>query len=81
MLHEVMQECLAEGRWEKSFVEEKIDKIVRSELDQLLRVNVGVEKAKVEVRARAVGIAGFSQKYIGTEPKVRTIHFVRKTLS
>ncbi|KAG8901214.1 Tripartite DNA replication factor, partial [Tulasnella sp. 417] len=69
MLHEVMQECLAEGRWENTFVEEKLDKIVRSELDQLLRVNVGVEKAKVEVRARAVGIAGFSQKYIGTEPK------------
>lgn len=71
MLHEVMQECLAEGRWEKSFIEEKIDKIARTELEQLLRVNVGVEKAKVEVRARAVGIAGFSQKYIGNEPKVR----------
>lgn len=71
MLHQVMQDCLGEGRWEKTFVEDRIDKVVRGAIPELLRIDVGVEKAKEEVRKRAIGVRAFAEKFIGKEPKVR----------
>ncbi len=70
MLHEVMQECLSDGQWDKRFVEQRIDHAVRTSLDALFRINVGVEKAKEEVRTRAKGMEEFSKKFVGETPKV-----------
>ncbi|KAG8995284.1 Tripartite DNA replication factor [Tulasnella sp. JGI-2019a] len=69
MLHEVMQACLSEGRWDKPFIEERTDQAVRGGLGELLRISIGVEKAKEEVRTKAVGIEKFSSKFIGDAPK------------
>ncbi|KAG8887928.1 Tripartite DNA replication factor [Tulasnella sp. 332] len=69
MLHEVMQACLSEGRWDKPFIDEKTDQVVREGLGELLRISIGVEKAKEEVRTRAVGVQAFSEKFVGDEPK------------
>ena len=75
MLHEVVQKCMAEGKWDKQFLESSIDEVVRSEygLGELVKVEVGVEGAKDEVRARAVGLEGFSRRFISLDglPKVR----------
>ncbi|KAF8326832.1 AAA domain-containing protein [Cantharellus anzutake] len=69
MLHEVMQSCLASGEWSKEFIEEKITHAVRSSLDRLIRVNVGIEEARVEMRMRARGLEEFSKRFIADKPK------------
>ncbi|SRR5258708_10662491 len=71
MLHEVMQSCLASAEWGNAFIEEKITHTVRSSLDRLMRVNVGIEEARVEMRIRARGLAEFSKQFIADKPKVR----------
>jgi DNA replication ATP-dependent helicase Dna2 len=50
---------------------EKIDEIVHKGLSELLKLEVSVEHAKREVRARAKGLLAFSQKYLSQTPKVR----------
>ncbi|KAI0946663.1 hypothetical protein AcW1_010068 [Taiwanofungus camphoratus] len=69
ILHEVMQACLGAGRWDDRWVDEKITEVVNQGLGELMRVNMGVEQAKKEVRARAKGVKRFAEKYIAQEPK------------
>ncbi|KDQ12347.1 hypothetical protein BOTBODRAFT_422243 [Botryobasidium botryosum FD-172 SS1] len=68
-LHEVMQTCLAEENWDKQFIENKIDEAVMKSLHLLVQIDVGIEAAKVELRARAKGLEEFSQLYISDKPK------------
>jgi DNA replication ATP-dependent helicase Dna2 len=70
MLHEVMQTCLSEGRWEKKFVEEQIDDVVKTGLHSLVKIGFGLESAKEELRTKAKGLAAFSERFVGEEPKV-----------
>lgn len=70
MLHEVMQECLRSGRWDDKWVEELIANEVGKGLGELMRVNVTVEQAMSEMKARARGIKSFAEKYISQVPKV-----------
>lgn len=70
MLHEVMQSCLSSGHWEESWVQNKIDSVVRDGLMELVKLNVTVEDAKREVKFRAKGLQAFAQKYISAAPKV-----------
>lgn len=71
MLHEVMQSCFTSGRWEESWMNEKIDEIIHKGLSELLKLEVSIEQAKREVRTRAKGLLAFSQKYLSESPKVR----------
>ncbi|KAG8960730.1 Tripartite DNA replication factor [Tulasnella sp. 419] len=68
-LHEIFQACLDEGQWDKKFIEDKIDEVVQNGLGELVKLSVGVEKAKVEVRTRAVGVQAFSERFIADYPK------------
>ncbi|TEB08749.1 Dna2-domain-containing protein [Coprinellus micaceus] len=61
MLHEVMQTCLSEKRWEEAWINERID--------QLLALNVSVETARTELRRRAIGLTIFKDRYIADTPK------------
>jgi DNA replication ATP-dependent helicase Dna2 len=70
MLHEIMQSCLASGEWGHSFLEQRIEHVVRAGLERLVRIDVGIEEARTELRKRAQGLAKFSQKFIRDVPKV-----------
>ncbi|KAF8232801.1 Dna2-domain-containing protein [Tricholoma matsutake] len=69
MLHEVMQSCFTAGRWEESWMNEKIDEVIYKGLNELLKLDVSVEQAKREVKTRAKGLLVFSQKYLSDTPK------------
>ncbi|RDB29779.1 DNA replication ATP-dependent helicase/nuclease dna2 [Hypsizygus marmoreus] len=69
MLHEVMQSCLSEGRWEPTFMEEKIDDVILKGLNELIKIDVSIDQAKREVINRAKGLLAFSQRYISDFPK------------
>lgn len=70
MLHEVMQSCLSEERWDDLFMNEKINEVALQMLPDLLTIDVSVETATTEVKARAKGLKVFSQRYMSQNPKV-----------
>lgn len=66
-----MQACLSARCWTDLWLEEKIDQVVRENLMDLFRINVNVETALREVKARAKGVQSFFDRYISETPKVR----------
>ncbi|KAG6911010.1 hypothetical protein DXG01_005425 [Tephrocybe rancida] len=73
MLHEVMQSCLSEGRWETTWVDEKIDEVILKGLNELIKIDVTIDQAKREVTTRAKGLLVFSERYISNFPKPNAI--------
>ncbi|KAG6870085.1 hypothetical protein C0993_005201, partial [Termitomyces sp. T159_Od127] len=69
MLHEVMQSCLSENRWETTWVDQKIDEVISKGLNELVKIDVTIEEAKREVTTRAKGLVAFSERYISDVPK------------
>ena len=70
ILHEVMQTCLSVQRWDEKFIEKKITEVCQSSLGELVRIDMSIEQAIIEVKAKAKGLKGFSKKYIASSPKV-----------
>lgn len=70
ILHEVMQTCLLANRWEKSWIEDLIEDNLLKNLDQLVKIGVGLEEATREVKLRSKGLRLFSERYIAELPKV-----------
>ena len=70
ILHDVMQKCLAARRWDDAYLEDLIDKGLRANLNELVKINVGIDEAKVEVKKRAQGLKSFGRRFIADEPKV-----------
>jgi len=70
MLHEIMQACFADGRWDSTFIDNKTTEIVHAGMESLVRLDVNVETAKAEIRKRAKGLEAFSCRFIGDSPKV-----------
>ena len=70
ILHEVMQACLCEGRWDSAWLDAQIGDVVRRSLGDLMRVNMSIEQAVSEVRLRAQGLRSFADKYMSDTPKV-----------
>lgn len=70
MLHEVVQSCLATGKWDDESVEASIDEVIRSSLDRLVQIRIGFDVAKSELGKRSKGLAKFSELYISPTPKV-----------
>ena len=69
-LHEVMQTCLSVARWDDKFINKQISDVAQRGLGELLRINMGMEQAITEVKARAMGLRAFADKYIASSPKV-----------
>ncbi|KAH8096830.1 Dna2-domain-containing protein [Cristinia sonorae] len=69
MLHEVMQMCLRNNSWDEHRVNSEIANVVKRGLGDLLSINIGVEQAEHEVKARANGLKAFSTRYISQMPK------------
>ena len=70
ILHEVVQSCMSENRWDTKFIDEEIDSVSRRKLLDLLRIGMTVEEVTGEVKDRAVGLQVFSKRYMGKTPKV-----------
>ena len=73
-LHEVMQTCLSVARWDDKFINKQISEVAQRGLGELLRINMGMEQAVAEVKARAKGLRAFADKYIASSPKVGVSH-------
>ncbi|PVG03899.1 Dna2-domain-containing protein [Serendipita vermifera] len=69
MLHEAMQACLAEGRWDEKWIDDKTDEIVRLGMESLVKLNINLDVAKIEIRKRARGLQAFSERFISKSPK------------
>ncbi|KAJ3509904.1 hypothetical protein NMY22_g16142 [Coprinellus aureogranulatus] len=73
MLHEVMQTCLSEKRWEQEWINGRIDEVLINGLGMLLALNVSVETARTELRRRAIGLTMFKDRYIADSPKDQAV--------
>jgi len=73
ILHDVMEVCLSEDRWDKTFIDDEIDDACRRRLPDLLRIQMSVEEVVEEVKNRAGGLEVFSKRYMGKTPKVREV--------
>ena len=70
ILHEVVESCLSENRWDKKFIDDETDDVLRKHLQDLLKIETTIEEATDEIKKRASGLAVFSKRYIGKFPKV-----------
>ena len=70
MLHEIIQACFADGRWDPTFIDNKTTEIVHAGMESLVRLDVNIDTAKAEIRKRAKGLEGFSRRFVGDSPKV-----------
>lgn len=70
MLHELMQACLTEGRWDETWREEQIGEIVGREVPGLWGMGLEVGLAREEMERRSEGFATFAEVFAGDEPKV-----------
>lgn len=70
ILHDVVETCLNENRWDDKFINDEIDDGVRESLLDLLRIGTTIEEATAEIKKRASGLKEFSKRYIGKKPKV-----------
>lgn len=69
MLHEVMQSCFRNSRWDEQWFEERIDEVVLNGLGELVKIDASIEMAKSELHKRAAGLRAFSDRYIADMPK------------
>ncbi|KAJ3500973.1 hypothetical protein NLJ89_g9551 [Agrocybe chaxingu] len=69
MLHEVMQRCLQEQKWDEAFIDKCIDQAVLGGLGELVKLGVSEQIARVEVKDRSKGLRLFADKYLAETPK------------
>lgn len=74
ILHEAVQQCFSQSRWDIEFVDSLIDTLVEERLLDLVRLSINSEQAKAELKKRAAGIVAFGTQYVGYEPKVTIFH-------
>lgn len=70
VLHDVVQKCLQEKRWDAPWLETRVDAALSMAFGDLVRAGVTVSVAKDEILRRAAGVETFGQRYIGDHPKV-----------
>ena len=73
VLHDVMESCLSEDRWDTKFIDDEIDDSCRRRLPELMMIQMSVEEVTEEVKERAGGLKVFSQRYMGKKPKVGSL--------
>ncbi|GAA5824913.1 hypothetical protein JCM11251_005391 [Rhodosporidiobolus azoricus] len=69
MLHALMQECMAERRWDQEWRNGKIEDILKQNGAALWSIEVGFEKARNELRERSKEFEAFAERFIGDKPK------------
>jgi DNA replication ATP-dependent helicase Dna2 len=70
VLHDVVQQCLREKRWDARWIEAHVDTALSMAFGDLVRAGVTVSEAKGEILRRAAGVETFGERYIGDSPKV-----------
>jgi hypothetical protein len=70
VLHDVVQTCLKEKRWDAPWIEARVDTALSMAFGDLVRAGVTLSVAKDEILRRAAGVETFGERYIGDEPKV-----------
>lgn len=70
VLHDVVQKCLQERRWDVPWIEAHVDTALSMTFSDLVRAGVTVSVAKDEILRRAAGVQVFGERYIGDNPKV-----------
>lgn len=70
MLHEVMQRCLFEQRWDEVWIDKCIHDAISGGLGELVKLGLSEEVAVMELRERAKGFKIFAERYLGDVPKV-----------
>ena len=70
MLHDIMERCLLEQKWDDAFMQKCINDTVSAGLADLVKVGVEEEIAKREITDRARGLKTFQEKYLSDLPKV-----------
>ncbi|KAK2462805.1 hypothetical protein APHAL10511_005196 [Amanita phalloides] len=73
MLHEVMQTCLSENRWEASYIDEQIELVLSNGLTDLVRIDTSIGEARRELRERSKGLQAFAAKYLSQTPKPEAV--------
>lgn len=72
-LHEVAQQCLAAKRWDEVFLDARINDVIQKGINDLFSLNISLEQAGKDIKAKAKSIKLFCEKYMRKEPKV--VHF------
>ena len=75
MLHEVIQKCLLEQRWDQTFIQRCVDEAVVAGLGDLVKVGLNEDVAQRELQDRATGLKIFQEKYLHNAPKVLDLSF------
>jgi DNA replication ATP-dependent helicase Dna2 len=70
VLHDVVQKCLQEKRWDAQWLETRVDAALSMAFGDLVRAGVTLSVAKDEILRRASGVETFGQRYIADHPKV-----------
>ena len=70
VLHDVVQKCLQERRWDAPWLESRVDTALSMAFGDLVRAGVTLSVAKDEILRRASGVETFGGRYIGDHPKV-----------
>lgn len=81
MLHEVMQRCLKDDKWDEVFLTQCIDRAVQGRLGDLVKIGVTEETAKREVLDRSRGLQVFAEKYLSHKPKVSMSNYFEEILA
>ncbi|KAL8281473.1 hypothetical protein RQP46_006157 [Phenoliferia psychrophenolica] len=68
MLHELMQACLTENRWDERWKGERIDEIVGREVQTLWTMQLEVETAREQMREKSNAFDAFRGLFIGSTP-------------
>ena len=70
MLHEVMQRCLLEKRWDEAWIDKCLHNAISGGLGELVKLGLSEEIALIEMRERAKDFKVFAERYLGDVPKV-----------
>ncbi|KIL65109.1 hypothetical protein M378DRAFT_186544 [Amanita muscaria Koide BX008] len=73
MLHEVMQTCLSENKWEAAYIDEQIGLVISRGLMDLVRIDTSVLEARRELHERSKGLQAFAAKYLSQVPKPEAV--------
>ncbi|GAA5950222.1 hypothetical protein JCM21900_003514 [Sporobolomyces salmonicolor] len=69
MLHELMQRCLLEGRWDDEWRYETIDEIVKENGGMLWTMDLSFDAARSQLRERSKEFGTFAERFMGDKPK------------
>ncbi|KAK4699919.1 DNA replication ATP-dependent helicase/nuclease Dna2, partial [Phenoliferia sp. Uapishka_3] len=71
MLHELMQACLMDEKWDEEYRREKIDEIVLREVQTLWSMEVGVDVARQQMVEKSKAFNAFQESFVGNTPGPR----------